>query len=240
MVGIGPGDSRSMTQEARLAIEQAETVVGYHAYLDLVSGLVEGKPVVGSGMRQEIDRCEAAVRLAEAGASVAVVSSGDPGIYGMAGLVLELVLKLPEKSRPKVRVIPGVSAVSAAAAALGAPLMHDFAVISLSDLMTPWDLIEKRVRAAAEADFVLAIYNPKSAKRTRHIEKVREIVLQSRPESTPVGVVHAATREDEKIVVTTLAKFTEEKINMFTIVIIGNSQTFRQGSFIVTPRGYRL
>lgn len=240
MVGIGPGDSGSLTPAARLAIEQAETVVGYHAYLELVSGLIAGKQIVGSGMMQEIDRCAAAIKLAADGGSVAVVSSGDPGIYGMAGLVLELALKLPEENRPELRVIPGVSAVSAAAAALGAPLMHDFAVISLSDLMTPWEVIEKRVRAAAEADFVLAIYNPKSTKRTQHIEKVREICLQSRPGSTPVGVVHAATREDENILVTTLDTFTEAKIDMFTTVIIGNSQTFCHGSFMVTPRGYRL
>lgn len=229
-----------MTAEARYALETAETVVGYHAYLDLVSELIAGKPVVGSGMMQEIERCEAAVNKAVEGGSVAIVSSGDPGIYGMAGLVLELVLKLPEGKRPEIKIIPGVSAVSAAAAALGAPLMHDFAVISLSDLLTPWELIEKRIRAAAEADFVMAIYNPKSTKRTRQIERVREIVMGQRPGATPVGVVRSATRDDEKIVVTTLDKFTEEEIDMFTTVIIGNTQTFRQGSFMVTPRGYRL
>ena len=229
-----------MTLEARQALAAAETIVGYHAYLDLVAELIDGKPVIGSGMMQEIERCEAAVEKAVAGTSVAIVSSGDPGIYGMAGLVLELLLKLPVEKRPEVQIISGVSAVSAAAAALGAPLMHDFAVISLSDLLTPWELIEQRVRAAVEADFVLAIYNPKSTKRTWQIEKVREIVLTCRSAETPVGIVRCATRNDESVVVTTLDQFTAEEIDMFTTVIIGNSQTFHQGSFMITPRGYRL
>ena len=229
-----------MTQEARQALEQADSVVGYHAYLELVADIVAGKPVVGSGMMQEVERCEAAVEKAVAGEKVAVVSSGDPGIYGMAGLVLELVIKLPEATRPEVRIIPGVSAVGSAAAVLGAPLMHDFAVISLSDLLTPWELIEKRVRAAAEADFVLAIYNPKSTRRTQQIEKVREIALQHRSAGTPVGVVRSVTRADEEVVITTLDRFTEEKIDMFTTVIIGNSQTFRNGPYMITPRGYQL
>ena len=149
-------------------------------------------------------------------------------------------MKLPESVRPEVRIIPGVSAVGSAAAVLGAPLMHDFAVISMSDLMTPWELIEKRVRAAAEADFVIAIYNPKSMRRTEQIEKVREIVLQHRPATTPVGVVRSVSRPDQEAVITTLDRFTEEKIDMFTTVIIGNSQTFQSGKFMITPRGYAL
>jgi len=229
-----------MTLEARQALEAADAVVGYHAYLELVADVIAGKPVLGSGMMQEVERCQAAVDRAVSGENVAVVSSGDPGIYGMAGLVLELVARLPEKERPGVRIIPGVSAVGSAAAALGAPLMHDFAVISLSDLLTPWDLIEKRVRAAAEADFVIAIYNPKSTRRTQQIEKVREIVLQHRAPATPVGVVRSVTRADEAVVITTLDRFTTEKIDMFTTVIIGNSQTFREGPFMITPRGYAL
>ncbi|MBP2667482.1 MAG: cbiH, partial [Firmicutes bacterium] len=170
MVGIGPGHAVGLTIEARQAMENAEVVAGYHTYLELVPELIAGKEVIGSGMMQEVERCEAAVERARAGSRVAVISSGDPGIYGMAGLVLELVVKLPESVRPEVRIIPGVSAVGSAAAVLGAPLMHDFAVISMSDLMTPWELIEKRVRAAAEADFVIAIYNPKSMRRTEQIE----------------------------------------------------------------------
>ncbi len=240
MVGIGPGHAVGLTIEAQQAIEKAEVVAGYHTYLDLVPELIAGKKVIGSGMMQEVERCEAAVEAAKEGSRVAVISSGDPGIYGMAGLVLELVMRLPEDRRPETTIIPGVSAVGSAAAALGAPLMHDFAVISMSDLMTPWDLIEKRVRAAAEADFVIAIYNPKSMRRTEQIEKVREIVLQHRPASTPVGVVHSVSRPDQTVVISTLDRFTEEKIDMFTTVIIGNTQTFQQGNRMITPRGYAL
>ena len=240
MVGIGPGHAIGLTLEARQALEQAEVVAGYHTYLDLVSELIAGKTVIGSGMMQEVERCEAAVESAKNGNQVVVISSGDPGIYGMAGLVLELVVKIPESLRPEVRSIPGVSAVGSAAAVLGAPLMHDFAVISMSDLMTPWELIEKRVRAAAEADFVIAIYNPKSMRRTEQIEKVREILLQHRAATTPVGVVRSVGRPDQVAVISTLDHFTEEKIDMFTTVIIGNSQTFQQGDFMITPRGYAL
>ena len=240
VVGIGPGHGVGMTIEARLAMEQEEVVSGYHTYLDLVPDLIAGKEVIGSGMMQEVERCEAAVERAKAGACVAVISSGDPGIYGMAGLVLELVVKLPEALQPEVRIIPGVSAVGSVAAALGAPLMHDFAVISMSDLMTPWEVIEKRVRAAVEADFVIAIYNPKSVKRTEQIEKVRQIALQHRKATTPVGVVRSVSRPDQELVITTLDRFTEEKIDMFTTVIIGNSQTFQSGQFMITPRGYTL
>ena len=240
VVGIGPGHAIGLTLEARQALEQAEVVAGYHTYLDLVSELIAGKTVIGSGMMQEVERCEAAVESAKNGNQVVVISSGDPGIYGMAGLVLELVVKIPESLRPEVRIIPGVSAVGSAAAVLGAPLMHDFAVISMSDLMTPWELIEKRVRAAAEADFVIAIYNPKSMRRTEQIEKVREILLQHRVATTPVGVVRSVGRPDQVAVISTLEHFTEEKIDMFTTVIIGNSQTFQQGDFMITPRGYAL
>ena len=240
MVGIGPGHAVGLTIEARQAMENAEVVAGYHTYLELVPELIADKEVIGSGMMQEVERCEAAVEKARAGSRVAVISSGDPGIYGMAGLVLELVVKLPESVRPEVRISPGVSAVGSAAAVLGAPLMHDFAVISMSDLMTPWELIEKRVRAAAEADFVIAIYNPKSMRRTEQIEKVREIVLKHRPATTPVGVVRSVSRPDQEAVITTLDRFTEEKIDMFTTVIIGNSQTFQSGKFMITPRGYAL
>ena len=230
----------SMTGEAAAAIDSADVIVGYHTYLDLIADQIKGKAIVGSGMMQEVERCEEAVKLAEAGKQVVVVSSGDPGIYGMAGLILELVLKIDALMRPAIRVVPGVSAVGAAAAVLGAPLMHDFAVISLSDLLTPWDLIEKRVLAAAQADFVISLYNPKSTRRTSQIEKVREILLQYREKQTPVGIVRNATRADEEVVISTLEHFTDEKIDMFTVIIIGNSQTFSRDGFIVTPRGYRL
>ena len=240
VVGIGPGQLSGLTQEAREAIRQVEVIAGYHTYLDLITDLIGDKQIIGSGMMQEVERCQAAVEAAQLGKRVAVVSSGDPGIYGMAGLVLELVVKLPLAKRPEVRIIAGVSAVSSVAAVLGAPLMHDFAVISMSDLMTPWEVIEKGIRAAAEADFVIAVYNPKSVRRTEQIEILRKILLQHRPGSTPVGVVRSVSRPDQEVRISTLEQFTQEPIDMFTTVIIGNSQTFAQDGYMITPRGYSL
>ena len=198
VIGLGPGSILDMTPRARTAIEQAEVVVGYTTYIKLIEELLadSGKQVIGTGMMQEIDRCRLAVEEAAAGKETVVVSSGDAGVYGMAGLVLELVLKRPEKDRPQWGgVVAGVSAVNAAASVLGAPLMHDFAVISLSNLLTPWELIRKRIQMAAEGDFVTALYNPKSKKRVENIEEVREIMLKFRSPDTPVGIVTAASRE---------------------------------------------
>ncbi|MPN01336.1 putative cobalt-factor III C(17)-methyltransferase [bioreactor metagenome] len=175
-----------------------------------------------------------------AGKKVAVVSSGDPGIYGMAGLILELVQQYPEDQRPEVVVIPGISAVGAAAAVLGAPLMHDFAVISLSDLLTPWELIKKRVEMAAAGDFVIALYNPKSHRRVCQIEEVREIVSKHREVSTPVGIVNSASRHGASMAIATLENFTQQHIDMFSLVIIGNSQTYVRDGRMITPRGYKL
>lgn len=239
-MGIGPGSFADMSQRAADAIQAAEVIVGYDTYLALIADLVAGKETIGTGMMQEIDRCRAAVEAAQAGRTVAVVSSGDPGIYGMAGLVLELVLDQPEAVRPEVEIVPGISAVGAAAAILGAPLMHDFAVISLSDLLTPWEVIEKRAEMAAAGDFVIALYNPKSTRRTSQIERVREILLQHRPASTPVGIARQASRPGQNITLSNLADFTKEEIDMFSLVIIGNSQTFIRDGLMVTPRGYTL
>lgn len=191
-------------------------------------------------MMQEVDRCQAAVDLAVEGKNVAVVSSGDSGIYGMAGLVLELAFKLPEDQRPAVEVIAGISAVSAAAAILGAPLMHDFVVLSLSDLLTPWPLIVKRAEMAAAGDFVIALYNPRSKKRVEQIETVREIVLKHRAATTPVGIVRQAGRSGQQCTISDLDGFTKEEIDMFSLVIIGNSQTYVDGGRMITPRGYRV
>lgn len=240
MVGIGPGHLSDMSPRAREALVAAEVVVGYDTYLELVRELLADKEVIGTGMMREIERCQVAVDQAIAGKRVAVVSSGDPGIYGMAGLVLELALKAPADVRPAVDIIPGISAVGAAAALLGAPLMHDFAVISLSDLLTPWEVIRKRTEMAAAGDFVIALYNPKSTRRVSQIEEVREIVLRHRPAATPVGIVHHASRPKEKVVLSTLADFTKEFIDMFSLVIIGNSQTYVKDGRMITPRGYRL
>ena len=238
VVGIGPGSLMDMTERARRAIDEAEVLVGYHTYIELIEPLIKGREVIGTGMRQEVERCRAAVEAALT-KSVVVVSSGDAGVYGMAGLVLELLLNIDKSQRPAFEVISGVSAVNAAASVLGAPLMHDFAVISLSDLLTPWELITKRVELAAQADFVIALYNPKSHKRIENIREVQEIVLKYRSKHTPVGIVTGASRSNETKVITTLEKFTEESINMFSLVIIGNSTTYVKEGYMLTPRGYK-
>ncbi len=229
-----------ISRRAALAIQSADVIAGYKPYLELIAELVDRQEIIGTGMMQEVDRCQAAVDMALKGKKVAVVSSGDPGIYGMAGLILELTMQIPEKSRPKIEVIPGISAVGAAAALLGAPLMHDFAVISLSDLLTPWEVIKKRAEMAAAADFVIALYNPKSTRRVEHIVEVQRIALQHRSGDTPVGIVRQAARDGQTVTLSTLANFTAEYIDMFSIVLIGNSQTFVRDGHMITPRGYHL
>ncbi|MBE6074748.1 MAG: precorrin-3B C(17)-methyltransferase [Selenomonas ruminantium] len=239
VIGIGPGSLEDMTPRARKAIEAAEVVAGYNTYIKLIEPLLAGKTVIGTAMMQEIERCRLAVDEAAAGRDTVVVSSGDAGVYGMAGLVLELILQRAEGQRPVFGgILAGVSAVNAAASVLGAPLMHDFAVISLSNLLTPWELIRKRVEMAARGDFVTALYNPKSKKRVQNIEEVREIMLKHRDPQTPVGIVTAASRDKETKVISTLADFTKEDINMFSLVIIGNSQTYVKEGWMITPRGY--
>ncbi len=186
-----------------------------------------------------MDRCSRAVEIARSGKTVAIICSGDPGIYAMAGLVFE-VLRADENnvSSPEIEIVPGIPALSSCAARLGAPLMHDFASISLSDLLTPWDLIEKRLEAAASADFVIAIYNPKSKGRPDNIDKARDIIMKFRSPQTPVGIVKAATRENETVILTDLGNMLENEIGMLSTVIIGNSQTFEWDGRMVTPRGY--
>ncbi len=187
-------------------------------------------------MMQEVDRCRQALALAAEGQEIALVCGGDPGIYAMAGLVLELAAD--QESAAAIEVIPGLAALNSCAARLGAPLMHDFASISLSDLLTPWPLIEKRISAAAGADFVICLYNPKSKKRTTHIDRARELILEHRAATTPVGIVTAATREHETIAITTLGQLPEAEITMQSTVIVGNSKTFQWREFMITPRGY--
>jgi adenosylcobyric acid synthase len=237
VVGIGPGDLKHMTYEAREAIESSDAVVGYSTYLKLIEPLLTGKKVLSSGMTAEVERCREAIRLAAKGRTVALVSSGDAGVYGMAGLVLELA---PHRD-VEIVIIPGISAVQAAASVLGAPLMHDFAVISLSDLLTPWEAIENRLDAAAKADFVVALYNPRSKGRTRHMELARDILLASRSPRTPVGIVRNACRSGEEKIIASLGEMPIDRIDMFSLVIIGNSSTFIDPQErIVTPRGYEL
>ena len=239
IVGIGPGSEDDLSPRARRAIEQADAVVGYNTYIELIRNLIEGKKIISTGMMHETDRCRAALDCAVDGARVAVVSSGDAGIYGMAGLMLEMSLELPSEKRPKVEVIAGISAVNASAAVLGAPLTHDFAVISLSDLLTDWEVIKRRIECAAMGDFVIAFYNPKSHKRVTQIEEARRIILKFRAESTPVGIVRNAGRDNQSKTISTLGAFTQETIDMFTLVIVGSSKTFVKDDFMITPRLYQ-
>jgi precorrin-3B C17-methyltransferase len=238
VVGTGPGAADLITPRARQAIESADIVVGYKTYLDLVSDcIIPAQEVISSAMMQEIDRCREALLLADKGKQVVLICGGDPGIYAMAGLVYELAREV--ESRSRIEIVPGVAALNSCAAILGAPLMHDFAAVSLSDLMTPWQVIEKRLQAAAKADFVTVLYNPKSKKRTSQIVRAREIMLAYRKPDTPVGIVSGATRPHEIVCLTNLANMLDEEIGMQSTVIIGNSTTFVFKDKMITPRGYQ-
>lgn len=240
LVGIGPGNLDQITPAAKVAITEADVVVGYSLYLDLIKPLFRPEQVIESfPITQEKQRGERAIDLAEWGLTVAMVSSGDCGIYGMAGLVLEqLKAKNWDGKTPRVEVLPGISAVQAAASRVGAPLMHDFCTISLSDLLTPWSVIEKRLEAATMADFVIALYNPRSQKRTQQIITAREIFLKHRDKDTPVAIVRSVYRAEEQITITTLEKMLDWEIDMLTTVIIGNSNTCNHHNWMITPRGY--
>ncbi|EAD3878086.1 precorrin-3B C(17)-methyltransferase [Listeria monocytogenes] len=238
VIGIGPGDKRLMTGEALQAIEDAEVIVGYVTYIKLIKELIKDKEVVKTGMRREIDRCQEAVDIALTGKKVAVVSSGDAGIYGMAGLVLELA----EKSNPnlEVKVIPGITASIGAAAVLGAPIMHDFCHISLSDLMTPWEVIEKRLTHAAMADFVVCFYNPRSKGRANHLANAFQKMMEYKSGDTVVGIVKDVGRKEERKIITTMRDIDYELVDMTTMVIVGNKETYVENGKMITPRGYTL
>ncbi|MGL5694795.1 MAG: precorrin-3B C(17)-methyltransferase [Peptostreptococcaceae bacterium] len=238
VIGIGPGSKELMTLEAIKAMEDAEVIVGYKTYINLVTEFIQDKEVVSNGMRQEIDRCKKAVEIAKEGKKVAVISSGDAGIYGMAGLILELTTK--EEVEVPVKVVPGVTASIGAAAILGAPIMHDFCHISLSDLLTPWEVIEKRLRLAAEADFVVCLYNPRSKGRSEHLAKAFEIMGEFKGDSVPVGIVKDVGREKEEKFVCTFGEMDFERVDMTTMVIIGNKSTFIEKDMMITPRGYTV
>jgi cobalt-precorrin 5A hydrolase/precorrin-3B C17-methyltransferase len=240
VVGVGSGNTEYIAPKALAAIRESEIIIGYRTYLDLISDLIEGKKVLSSGMTQEIDRCKKALELASQGKTVAVISSGDPGIYAMAGPILEVLKESNPFQKPKIEIIPGISALNLCAARLGAPVMHDFASISLSDRLTPWELIEERLEAAAKADFVIVLYNPKSKGRQDHICRARDIIMKHRDTDTPVGIVKGAMRDGEIAVVTNLEDMLKHDIDMQTTVIIGNSQTFSFDGYMITPRGYRM
>jgi len=229
-----------MSLKAYRLLQQVEVVIGYKTYIELISELLSSdQEIIKSQMTEEVERANQVIDLARKGKSVAIISSGDPGVYGMAGLILE-VREKRGLAELEVEIVPGITAASAAAASLGAPLMHDYAVISLSDLLTPWEVIEERLKEVARADFVAALYNPKSSRRTEQIEIARDIFLKYRDSTTPVGIVRSAKRGSEEVAITSLADMLEEKIDMLTTVIIGNSESYQSSNFLITPRGYQL
>jgi len=236
VVGIGPGGADGMTLEARAAIERAELICGYTAYVELVAPLFPDKETYATPMLREIERCRYALARAQEGKTVALVCSGDAGVYGMAAPVLEL---LPEYAGAEVEVVAGVTAAISGAALLGAPLGHDFCVVSLSDLLTPWEVIERRLRCAAEGDFAIALYNPSSKRRADHLRRACDILLETRGGGTPCGIVRMIGRAGEEKRITTLAGLRETAVDMFTTVFVGSSATREIGGYLVTPRGYQ-
>lgn len=235
VVGLGPGERRQMTPRAADALEKSDVIIGYKKYIALIAEDFAHKELVISAMKSEKERCREALNRALAGQTVSLISSGDPGVYGMAGLMLETAGGAAE-----VEVIPGVTAASGAGAVLGAPLSHDFAVISLSDLLTPWAVIEKRLEAASAADFVICIYNPGSMGRPDHFRSACDVVMRHRNGGIPCGWVRSAGREGESSAIMALEQLREEKPDMFTTVFIGNSTTMIIEGKLVTPRGYEL
>ena len=235
-IGIGPGGAEQMTSRAVRALEECDCVAGYGLYLDLIQELLAGKTRIQTGMTREVDRCTAARDAAKDGHTVAVVSSGDAGVYGMAGLLLEVCAQDPEI---QIEVIPGVTAALSGGAVLGAPLTNDFACVSLSDLLTPWEVIEKRLRGAAQGDFCIALYNPASKKRTDHLQRACDILLETLPPETVCGTVRNIGREGETYTLTTLGALRNIQADMLTTVFVGNSRTRVINGRMVTPRGYR-
>jgi len=237
-VGLGPGNTDYLTPRAREAILQSDVIVGYTGYVKLIAELVSGKEIIATGMKKETERCEAAINEALKGKQVSVVSGGDSGIYGMAALLYELTRKNP---MIEIEVIPGITAAVSVAAILGSPLTNDFAVISLSDLLTPWDIIEKRLEVCGAADMVLCLYNPESNNRNGYLEKACAITLRHKTPETMCGYVRNAFRgNNSESRVCTLAELSKARVDMFTTVIIGNSSTEIINGKLVTPRGYRL
>ena len=237
VVGIGPGSYENMTQRAQEALRESDVIVGYTVYIDLVKEHFADKKMLTTPMRREVERCRLAFEEARKGQTVAMICSGDAGIYGMTGVMEELLAEYPGV---ELENVPGISAVISGAAILGAPLMHDFAVISLSDLLTPWEKIEKRLECAAAADFVICLYNPSSHKRKDYLKRACEIVLRHAAPETVCGIAKNIGREGEDITVLTLAQLRDTDVDMFSTVFIGNTQTKNIGGKMVTPRGYTI
>ena len=236
VVGLGPGAGRDLTGRAREALERADLIVGYTAYIALIREEFPEKDMMSTGMRREVDRCRAAVEAAASGRDVAMVCSGDSGIYGMAGLIYEVAQEYPPI---EIEVVPGITAACGGAAVLGAPLTHDFAVVSLSDLLTPWDKIALRLECAAKGDFVLCLYNPASHSRPDHLKRACDILMAAgKSPDTICGYVQNIGREGERGTITTLGALRDTQVDMFTTVFVGSSQTKLLGGKLVTPRGY--
>lgn len=240
IVGLGPGGDAHITPAAFEAIKSAEVVVGYVTYIRLIRHLIGDKEIVKTGMTEEIGRARSAVERARAGDQVCIVSSGDAGVYGMCGLVFQVLEQdgWRRGDAPDIHIVPGMTALNACASLVGAPLGHDFCTISLSDLLTPWSVIEKRIAAAAEADFVIGLYNPASGRRTRQIVEAQRIVAGCRPGTTPVALVKSAYRKRQNVVISDVASFLEHEIGMLTTVIVGSTNTRLFEGYMVTPRGY--
>lgn len=236
VVGFGPGGRDDMTFRAVRTIENADIVTGYTAYVNLMREVFPDKEFKATGMMREVERCRMAIEDASSGKDVAMISSGDSGIYGMAGIIYQLADEMGADI--EIDSVPGITAASSSASILGAPLMHDLAIISLSDLMTPLDLIMRRVDRAGESDMIIALYNPKSKGRTEYLDQARNILLKHRKDDTPVGVVRNAGRDDETHWITTLRDLDDSKVDMFCMVIVGNSQTYVSNGKMITPRGY--
>lgn len=236
VVGIGPGNMEDISVRAYKTLKNVDVIAGYITYIDLVKDEFKEKEFYVSGMKKEIDRCEKVLELAKEGKTVALISSGDAGIYGMAGIMIEVALG----SGIDVEVIPGITSSVAGASLVGAPLMHDQAIISLSDLLTDWEVITKRIDRASEGDFVISLYNPKSKGRTEQIVEAREIMLKHKAPSAPVALLRHVGREDENYTLTNLDEMLNYEIDMFTVVIVGNSKTYVKEGKMITPRGYHL
>ena len=237
VVGIGPGSISAMTEDAKRAIENSDVIVGYKVYTDLVRELCDDKEIIDSGMRQEIERCNLCVDLAKSGRTVSLICSGDAGVYAMASPMLEVA---QEAGFSDVVIVPGVTSALSGAAVLGAPLSHDFCTISLSDLLTPWETIEKRLKLAAQGDFCIALYNPASRKRADYLKRACEILMQELPEGRVCGYVRNIGRCGEESKICTLRELSDEPADMFVTVFIGNSRTYAKDGRMITPRGYKL
>lgn len=237
VIGLGPGDASMLTGQARAALAASDVLCGYTVYVELVKPLFPEKETYTTAMRGEMERCRWALETAAAGKNVALVCSGDAGVYGMASPVLELAKEYPDV---RIEVVPGVTAALSGAAVLGAPLGHDFCVISLSDLLTPWSLIEKRLQCAAAGDFALCLYNPASHRRRDHLQRAVEILLAAgKAENTPCATVRNIARPGQQVQFYTLEELREAPVDMFTTVFVGSSSTLQQDSWMITPRGYR-